>query len=164
MPNRASLAARLNKALEIREDDYHRLYSNLKKLGQGASGIVYSATCNATGEEVALKISPLSELPDLLNEIGLQSMSQHPNVVRCIEAIKGKEDLCIVMELVHGGSLTDMLIPSSPMPEPCIAFVCKHMLMALAFLHRQFRLHRDIKSDNILVCHHDHNAKTFILF
>jgi serine/threonine protein kinase len=32
-----------------------------------------------------------------------------------------------------------------------IAYVCRESLMALAFLHRQHRLHRDIKSDNILV-------------
>ena len=35
--------------------------------------------------------------------------------------------------------------------EPEIAYVCECMLMALAFLHRNHRLHRDIKSDNVLV-------------
>jgi serine/threonine protein kinase len=35
--------------------------------------------------------------------------------------------------------------------ERHMAYVCKGMLMGLAFLHRQYRLHRDIKSDNVLV-------------
>eukprot|EP01042_Synura_sphagnicola_P008612 gene8612-11038_t len=50
-----------------------------------------------------------------------------------------------------GGSLTDCLGVNVEFPEPCIAFVCKAMLMALAFIHHQHRLHRDIKSDNVLV-------------
>lgn len=151
MPNRQSLATKMNRAAELKQEDYKKNFRNLKKLGQGASGIVYSATAVATGKTVALKVSPLSELTELINEIGLQAMSQHPNVVRCIEAYKGPEDICIVMELVDGGSLTDCVAVNSPMPERCIAYVCKNLLMALAFMHRQFRLHRDIKSDNVLV-------------
>lgn len=55
------------------------------------------------------------------------------------------------MELMKGGSLTDCLGVRVEFPEQCIAYVCKHMLMALAFMHRQHRMHRDIKSDNVLV-------------
>ena len=55
------------------------------------------------------------------------------------------------MELMKGGSLTDILGVRVDFPEACIAYVCKHMLMALAFMHRQHRMHRDIKSDNVLV-------------
>lgn len=55
------------------------------------------------------------------------------------------------MEYIHGGPLTEVLGPTIDFPEPCISYVCKQMLMALAYLHRQHRLHRDIKSDNILV-------------
>ena len=135
----------------------------MKKLGQGASGIVYAATSIATGQKVALKVAPLSELADLINEIGLQSMSQHPNVVKCLEAYQGKEDICIVMELVDGGCLTDIVAVDAPTPENCIAYVCKHMLMALAFMHRQHRLHRDIKSDNVLVSF-DVNINMYIVY
>lgn len=59
--------------------------------------------------------------------------------------------LQIIMEFVHGGTLTEVLGPTIDFPEAHIAFVCKQMLMGLAYLHRQHRLHRDIKSDNILV-------------
>lgn len=151
IPTRASVARRLEESTFIQKGDYRPNFSNLKKLGQGASGVVYSAVDKRNGRQVALKIAPLSELADLTNEIGLQTMSKHPNVVECIEAYESKRDVCIVMELMTGGSLTDMLDCSNPMPERMIAFVCKKVLMALAFVHRQHRLHRDIKSDNILV-------------
>ena len=55
------------------------------------------------------------------------------------------------MEFVHGGTLTEVLGPTIAVPEPLIAYVCKQMLLGLAFVHRQHRLHRDIKSDNVLV-------------
>jgi len=38
-----------------------------------------------------------------------------------------------------------------PFPEACIAYVTRVLLEGLAFLHGQKRMHRDIKSDNILV-------------
>ena len=53
---------------------------------------------------------------------------------------------------MEGGSLTECFYQQSEFPECCIAYVCKCVLMALAHLHHNFRLHRDIKSDNILVC------------
>jgi serine/threonine protein kinase len=57
------------------------------------------------------------------------------------------------MEFVHGGTLTEVLGPTINFPEPYIAFVCKQMLLGLAFLHRQHRLHRDIKYvDRLYLC------------
>jgi serine/threonine protein kinase len=151
MPSRASVARDCNDAMEIKKDDYRKYYSHMKKLGQGASGIVYSATQNETGRSVALKIAPVAELKDLLNEIGLQATSKNPCIVECIEAYADNEDVCIVMELMEGGSLTDILDVANPMPESTIAYVCMKMLLGLAFMHNNYRLHRDIKSDNILI-------------
>ena len=42
-----------------------------------------------------------------------------------------------------------------------IAYVCKAILKALAFLHSQGVIHRDIKSDSILLTH-DGKVNTFI--
>ena len=59
--------------------------------------------------------------------------------------------LWLVMELLNGGPLTELLGPGVDWMESHIAFVCREILQALAFLHANHRLHRDIKSDNILV-------------
>jgi serine/threonine protein kinase len=151
MPTRLSLARAIDTDKLLKKENYKVHYGGLKKLGQGASGIVYSATHRQTGRKVALKIAPKSELTELTNEIGLQSMSKHPNIVEVIEAYLGPDDICIVMELMVGGSLTDCLDVKRPMQEEMIAYVCKKMLMALTSIHREYRLHRDIKSDNVLV-------------
>ena len=101
--------------------------------------------------KVALKICPISDLPELTNEIGLHAMCSHPAVVNLLEAYVTKTEVCIVMEYMSGGCLTDCLGVDVTFPESHIAFVCNQVLMALAFMHREHKLHRDIKSDNILV-------------
>lgn len=154
--NRKSMARRTKNAIHLKEEDYKLRYSHLKKLGSGASGVVYSAKEKATGRHVALKIASMADeavLKELTNEIALQSMSKHPNIVECMNAFKNSADqtVCIALELMVGGCLTDVVSPEFPMVERHMAYVCKGMLMGLAFLHRQYRLHRDIKSDNVLV-------------
>lgn len=151
MPTRLSVSRLINKEKLLRQENYKNYYGGMKKLGQGASGVVYSATDKRSGRKVALKIAPTNELAELTNEIGLQSLSVHPNIVEFIEAFQSEDEICIVMELMQGGSLTDCVDVKRPMPEQTIAYVCKKMLMALAFMHREFRLHRDIKSDNVLI-------------
>lgn len=55
------------------------------------------------------------------------------------------------MDFMEGGSLTDTLGTAVDFKEMYIAYVCREILLALAFMHKHFRLHRDIKSDNVLV-------------
>ena len=87
----------------------------------------------------------------LTNEIAMQAMCQHSNIVSYVETFATQSEVCIVMEYIEGGSLTDSIGVGVDFPEVHLANVCRQCLMALSHVHRSHRIHRDIKSDNILI-------------
>lgn len=133
--------------------DPNRKYSKMEKIGQGASGTVYTAIEASTGMEVAIKQMNLSQQPKkelIINEILVMRENKHPNVVNYLDSYLVSEELWVVMEYLPGGSLTDV-VTETCMDEGQIASVCREVLQALEFLHCNQVIHRDIKSDNILL-------------
>ncbi|CAH0394814.1 unnamed protein product [Bemisia tabaci] len=133
--------------------DPKRKYTKMEEIGRGASGRVYTAIETSTGMEVAIKQMNLKQQPKkefILNEILVMRENKHPNVVNYLESYLVGDELWVVMEYLPGGSLTD-LVQDSCMDEGEIASVCREVLQALEFLHRNLVIHRDIKSDNILL-------------
>ncbi|XP_047353222.1 serine/threonine-protein kinase Pak isoform X2 [Vespa velutina] len=133
--------------------DPNRKYTKMEKIGQGASGTVYTAIETSTGMEVAIKQMNLSQQPKkelIINEILVMRENKHPNVVNYLDSYLVGEELWVVMEYLPGGSLTDV-VTETCMDEGQIAAVCREVLQALEFLHCNQVIHRDIKSDNILL-------------
>jgi len=133
--------------------DPNKKYTKMEKIGQGASGTVYTAIETATGMEVAIKQMNLQQQPKkelIINEIVVMKANKHPNVVNFLDAYLVNEELWVTMEYLPGGSLTDV-VTETCMDEGQIAAVCREVLQALDFLHRGHVIHRDIKSDNILL-------------
>ncbi|KAL3847000.1 hypothetical protein ACJMK2_017939 [Sinanodonta woodiana] len=133
--------------------DPNRKYTKMEKIGQGASGTVYIAIEVATGREVAIKTMNLSQQPKkelIINEILVMRENQNPNIVNYLDSYLVGEELWVVMEYLAGGSLTDV-VTDTCMDEGQIAAVIRECLQALEFLHENNVIHRDIKSDNILL-------------
>ncbi|QSL67133.1 hypothetical protein MERGE_001522 [Pneumocystis wakefieldiae] len=110
----------LRLRLICNDEDPTKLYRNLVKIGQGASGGVYTAY-----------------------QVGTNMM-----LMRSFFLLK--DDLWVIMEYMEGGSLTDVLM-SNIMTESQIATVVKEVLKGLIYLHSKGIIHRDIKSDNVLL-------------
>ncbi|KAF8439700.1 kinase-like domain-containing protein [Boletus edulis BED1] len=138
----------------VSDEDPKTLYSKIRKVGQGASGHVYVAKTLATGRKVAIKEMDLSHQPRkelIVNEILVMKESQHPNIVNFLESYLVKNtELWVVMEYMEGGALTD-IIENNALEEDQIASICLETCKGLCHLHSQSIIHRDIKSDNVLL-------------
>ncbi|XP_074016467.1 serine/threonine-protein kinase PAK 1 isoform X1 [Numenius arquata] len=133
--------------------DPKKKYTCFEKIGQGASGTVYTAIDVATAQEVAIKQMNLQQQPKkelIINEILVMRENKNPNIVNYLDSYLVGEELWVVMEYLAGGSLTDV-VTETCMDEGQIAAVCRECLQALEFLHSNQVIHRDIKSDNILL-------------
>ena len=109
--------------------DPTKKYKNLNKIGQGASGGVYTANEVITNRCVAIKQMNLEQQPKkdlIINEILVMKDSKHKNIVNFMDSFLRQGDLWVIMEYMEGGSLTDV-VTFNLMTEGQIAAVCREV-------------------------------------
>ncbi|XP_006499573.1 serine/threonine-protein kinase PAK 5 isoform X3 [Mus musculus] len=139
--------------LVVSPGDPREYLDNFIKIGEGSTGIVCIATEKHTGKQVAVKKMDLRKQQRrelLFNEVVIMRDYHHDNVVDMYNSYLVGDELWVVMEFLEGGALTD-IVTHTRMNEEQIATVCLSVLKALSYLHNQGVIHRDIKSDSILL-------------
>eukprot|EP00062_Callorhinchus_milii_P001195 gi/632936005/ref/XP_007892110.1/ PREDICTED: serine/threonine-protein kinase PAK 3 isoform X1 [Callorhinchus milii] len=109
--------------------DPKKKYTRFEKIGQGASGTVYTAIDIATGQEVAIKQMNLQQQPKkelIINEILVMRENKNANIVNYLDSYLVGDELWVVMEYLAGGSLTDV-VTETCMDEGQIAAVCREV-------------------------------------
>lgn len=131
-------------------------YRLLDKLGQGGMGQVYKAEDTKLGRTVAVKLLSEDVTQNekarlrLLQEARSASVLNHPNIVTiyAIDDTNGFD--FIVMEYVEGETLR-AIIERGAIALPQLLDIGAHVADALAAAHTVGIIHRDIKSENILL-------------
>ncbi|KAJ9467607.1 Mitogen-activated protein kinase kinase kinase 3 [Diplonema papillatum] len=130
----------------------HGRYRRGKKLGEGATGTVYQGIDQLLGMFVAIKHVKASYYKQVKDEFGLLQKLDHPNIVRYYDfEVMRNGSLQVYLELVDGGSLSDLLAQFGKFPEPVLMNYTRQIVEGLDYLHKRRVLHRDIKPANLLV-------------
>jgi len=123
-------------------------------LDEGNYGVVYKGQFKKNKQPCAIKIIEITKdtkMETLEAEIAMMESCEHQNIVQYYGTYMDGQTLWIVMELIEGGKLTNIIESQKTFKEAEIAFIMKETLQALIYLHAHNKIHRDLKSDNLLV-------------
>ncbi|KAH7651410.1 Non-specific serine/threonine protein kinase protein [Dioscorea alata] len=144
-----------------------RNFDPANKLGEGGFGPVYKGVLPDGSQIAVKKLSSKSSQGnrEFINEIGIISALQHPNLVKlCGCSVEGKQ-LLLIYEFMENNSLANVLFGPEKdrlkLDWPTRHRICLGVARGLAYLHEETRLkvvHRDIKATNVLL-DKDLNAK-----
>ncbi len=129
----------------------------LRKLGQGAMGIVYLAYDPKLDRKVALKLVDTSSLGSEMGDAQVRLEREaraaaalgHPNVVTVYDVGHQDADVFLAMEFVEGETLTDWMKRDHGWKEVTALFA--EIARGLAAAHDADLVHRDFKPDNVLM-------------
>lgn len=132
-------------------------YRLISPLGTGGMASVYLASDERLGRRVAVKIlhahfaSDPTFVARFEQEARLAAALSHPHIVQVYDVGHDGDQPYIVMEYVEGETLKDLIIRTGPLPVQRALEIISGVLAALTFAHEHNSVHRDIKSQNILL-------------
>jgi len=87
------------------------------------------------------------------NEIAMMAICNHENIIKYFETYYFNERFWIFLEYMDAGCLTELLEAGiyKEFNEDIVRFLIFESLKAINYLHKKHIIHRDIKSDNIML-------------
>jgi len=137
-----------------------KVYEFFSLLGTGSYGKVYDVVHKVSGEKRVCKqiskVKGLMETSEILREIENMALLDHPNVIKVFEYFEDAENFSQILEPCRGGELQDKIDDRfkkgiSTYDEVFMCDVVKQTLRALAFLHANRFIHKDLKPQNIML-------------
>jgi serine/threonine protein kinase/tetratricopeptide (TPR) repeat protein len=131
-------------------------YEVISLLGRGGMGEVYLAHDTRLGRRIALKVLPSKYISqdDRVRRFQLEARAvsalNHPNIITIFEIGETEDSHFIATEYVEGQTLSQTLV-HGPLNVAMALDIVIQAASALAAAHRAGIIHRDIKSDNIML-------------
>ena len=126
----------------------------LEKVGEGTFGEVFRARDPQLDREVALKLLRGEQAGDdgsaVIEEGRLLARVRHPNVATVYGADRREGRVGLWMEFLHGKTLNTVVCEQGPFGAREAVLVGLDLCRALAAVHAQGILHRDIKAQNVM--------------
>jgi hypothetical protein len=135
-------------------------YALVSPLGRGGMGQVWEGRDERLQRPVAVKLVTAAALagpaePDLVRrftrEAAVTAGLDHPGVPAIYDAGECDDGLFLVMELIEGGTVSDLIAEHGPLPVPWVAGIGGQVAAVLAAAHDRGIIHRDIKPQNVML-------------
>ena len=134
----------------------------MNKIGKGAYGDVFMGINTKTKEIYAIKKITKKQLESetiyqyFNNEIFILKHLNHPNIVKFKSLTEYKSDYYLSTEYCNGGNLEHAMkyhidTYNRPITEEIARYFITNILIGITYLNKNNLIHRDIKSDNILL-------------
>jgi TonB family protein len=137
-------------------------YEILERIGQGGMGAVYKARHRLLDQERAIKVirTPVELSAEagerFLREARVASRLRHPNLAVLHDyAVADDGNAWLVLEWIDGVTLREALRRDGPPPLPLSLEIARQTCEALAYLHRQRIVHRDVSPGNLMLARED---------
>ena len=135
--------------------DPEQEFDLIELIGQGNYGRVYKVLHKKTGKIYAAKIANIgtnNEIESFKKEINVLKQCNSPYIVHYYDSYIKNYQIWIILEYCDGGSLLELIkILPKPLNEEQIASLIYMILTGLNFLHENKKIHRDVKTGNILL-------------
>jgi serine/threonine-protein kinase len=137
--------------------EYIGKYKILQIIGMGGMGVIYKAVQDQLNRIVALKVLPpqFSGNEEMSQRFEIEakaiSLLQHNNIVSIYEYGKDKGYHYFAMQYIDGENLSVRIQQKKVMPVPEVIDISKQICRGLRYAHNQNVIHRDIKSQNVLI-------------
>ena len=135
-------------------------YEFIKRLGQGAYGVVCSCLDKDTNKKVAIKKIPnafedLIDAKRIVREIKLLHFFKHKNIIALVDVAKpesktGFDDIYFATELMET-DLHKVIYSKQNLTDAHIQYFIYQILTGTYYMHSANVVHRDLKPSNILV-------------
>ena len=132
----------------------------IRVLGEGGFGQVIEVVKRDCGVRYAMKVMQKDAMKQALGatwrkkiamEANLLGALQHPFMVNLKYAFQNPEFLCLVMDLVASGDLSEFVLTPRRLTAEQSRWAIMETVEVLAYMHREKILYRDLKPENLLV-------------
>ncbi|KAH7654819.1 [RNA-polymerase]-subunit kinase protein [Dioscorea alata] len=145
-----------NPAAAAEEKLVAERYLKREILGEGTYGVVFKAIDTKTGKTVAIKKIRLGKYKEGVNftalrEIKLLKELKDPNIIELIDAFPHKGNLHLVFEFMESDLEAVIRDRNAVLSPADVKSYLQMTLKGLAFCHKKWVLHRDMKPNNLLI-------------
>ena len=130
---------------------------NLKDIiGKGSFATVFLGKDTETNELRAIKKINLTTkdqivMDSIINEIKILKPLRNPNIIKCYDVLNTTNNIYLILDYCDGGDLKTYLKKHKRLSEEKALNIVKQILNGYHELYKHGIIHRDIKTENILI-------------